>query len=99
MQGCGRRFISFGILVATAIAASGCGSKSSVSVTAPSADVRCAVTTSGAGSMIAATGGSGALAITTSRECSWSAKSSVDWIALGSSASGQGNGKIGRAHV
>src|SRR5581483_2310953 len=70
---------------------------SSTSVTSPSpaADAsRCAVTATAGSPTMDASGGSGMVSVVVSRECSWAAKSTVDWITLTASTSGQGNGTV-----
>ena len=71
-----------------------CGSDSSVSVTSPSSDTRCAVTASTDIQSASSTGGSGALTIGVNRECSWTAKADAEWIAFGGTTSGQGPATI-----
>ena len=70
----------------------GCGSSSTTNVTAPS-DARCAIAVSGPMPVIESAGGTGRLNIRINRECTWSARSEVDWIAI-SPASGQGEAQI-----
>lgn len=83
---------SLAILLSTAAAlASACGS-STQSVTGPST-VKCAVNAAANPSSFNASGGSGAISVTTNRECQWSALAANDWIKLGSS-SGQGDGTV-----
>jgi hypothetical protein len=82
------------VLLLLLIFTGGCGSSSSVSVTAPSTQARCALTATAGPVTMDANGGSGTVQVTVSRECSWTAKSSVDWIALSSSASGQGSAAV-----
>lgn len=74
--------------------AAGCGSSTSQSVTSPSSDSRCALTVNYDNRPIDASGGSGALSIGVNRECAWTARTESDWIALGATASGQGNGNL-----
>ncbi len=74
--------------------ATGCGSSTSTSVTAPTS-VRCAVSLEIDTGMVSASGGSGQLAIDVNRECAWTARAESDWITLSSPASGQGDGTVG----
>jgi hypothetical protein len=45
-------------------------------------------------SSFSADGGTGTLAVSVARECSWSATSGVNWIAISAGASGQGDGTV-----
>src|SRR5690242_16586208 len=91
-----RLFASSPLLLLLIIAAltDGCHTSSSVAVTAPSSDARCAMSLSAGPSTMSASGGNGTVAVSVSRECSWSAKSGADWIVLGSSVNGQGDGSV-----
>jgi all-beta uncharacterized protein/BACON domain-containing protein len=68
-----------------------CGS-STQSVTSPST-VKCAVNAAANPASFPAAGGNGTLAVTTNRECQWSASASGGWIQLGST-SGQGEANV-----
>jgi hypothetical protein len=72
---------------------SACGGSASNSVTAPGGIERCAVSLGGPSDPIAAGGGTGALSVSTARECQWTAASDVSWLAL-SPVSGQGPSSI-----
>lgn len=74
-------------LVALLLFASGCGSSSEISVTAPTS--RCGVSITNNTSTIPAAGGTGSLTVNVERECSWSARVDAPWITL-SGAEGQG---------
>jgi len=88
------RTLLFPVLAAVAFAA-GCGSSGVTSVTAPTAaDTRCQPTLSHGSTPFAATGGTGTLAVSVARECSWSASSGAAWIAITGGASGQGDGTV-----
>jgi hypothetical protein len=71
-----------------------CGSSSNVSVTAPSSDSRCSLTATAEPRSVEASGATAALKITVNRECSWTVRSEVDWIAFTGAASGQGEATI-----
>ena len=43
---------------------------------------------------VGASGGTGSINITTTNDCSWTAASDSNWIVLGSSTSGSGNGSV-----
>src|ERR1043166_1963740 len=62
------------------------------SVTAPTAD-KCAVTASSSPSAFTATGGSGALTISTARDCTWAVSTSTTWVSL-SGTEGQGEASL-----
>jgi hypothetical protein len=70
----------------------GCGSSSTTNVTGPS-NARCAIAVDGPMPVIESAGGTGRLNISINRECTWSARSEVDWIAI-SPTSGQGDAHI-----
>ena len=70
----------------------GCSSSSTTNVTAPS-DARCAIALGGPMPVVESAGGTGRLNISINRECTWSARSEVDWIAI-SPASGQGDAQV-----
>jgi Viral BACON domain/Putative binding domain, N-terminal len=67
-------------------------SSTSQNVTSPST-VKCAVTASATPASFSAAGGSGTLAISTNRECAWSAAAASEWIRLGA-ATGQGESSV-----
>ena len=69
-----------------------CGS-SSINVTAPT-DVKCKVTATNAGSSAPPDGMSGAITISTNRDCTWSASTTTQWISLTSAVTGQGEGTL-----
>lgn len=69
-----------------------CGS-SSQTVTAP-AQVRCAINAQVENATFPPDGGTGALRVTTARECTWSAQSDASWLVLTSGATGQGDGLV-----
>lgn len=70
-----------------------CGSSSQTNLTSPT-DTRCQATVSNTTSSFAASGGTGQITIGVARECSWRASTSSGWIALTSSAEGQGDGTV-----
>lgn len=87
-----RRFRSF-VMAALAVVAAACGS-STTTVTAPSTISRCAVTLRASNPALPASGGSGEIAVTTARECAWSAVSEAAWLAVVGPSSGQGDGTV-----
>lgn len=84
-------------LILTLTLTSGCGSSASTSVAAPSstAGSRCQANVSASAPKFAASGGIGSVSITVDRDCTWNAASQSSWIAITSSANGQGDGTIG----
>lgn len=78
-------------LASTAFA--GACRSSSTSVTGPSSN-KCAITLSGSGLSVPGGGGSGSLAVSTERECAWTATSEAAWISLPAATSGQGPGTV-----
>ena len=78
-------------VAAVSLAASGCGS-SSTSVVGPTG-ARCAISLAG-GNAVAAGGGAGSVAVSTARECPWSASSDAAWVTITSGATGQGDGTV-----
>ena len=71
----------------------GCGSSSTTNVTGPT-QVRCAVAVSTGSASIAAAGGTGQLAVTANRECSWTATSEAAWLSVTAGATGQGDANV-----
>ncbi|HUR35100.1 MAG TPA: BACON domain-containing protein [Vicinamibacterales bacterium] len=61
-------------------------------MTAPSA-AKCQVSVDVASVSVTAAGGPGVLAVTTTRDCTWSAQSAAPWVVL-SSTTGQGSGEV-----
>src|SRR6188474_2808542 len=89
-----RRLFCFivGALVCTLLVAA-CGSTSSESVTGPAA-AKCAVTLSTSQDAVGASGGTGAVTVTTNPECAWTASADVAWISEVAPASGQGSASL-----
>jgi hypothetical protein len=85
------RTIHFAGALLFALAAWGCSS-SEVALTTPSA-AKCHVTVATPDTVPAA-GGSGSLAVTTTRDCTWAASTSAAWVVMTSVANGQGDGAI-----
>jgi hypothetical protein len=82
--------------VCAALAAGGCGSSAttSVSTVAGPSTTRCQITASNSSSSFGAAGGTGTIAVTVARECAWTASTQATWIQLTSAASGQGDGSV-----
>lgn len=71
-----------------------CGSSASTNVTSPSAGGRCEASVGAPTSSFGPTGGTGSVAVTVARECTWHAASQAGWITMTSAADGQGNGTV-----
>jgi hypothetical protein len=79
--------------IAALVLAAGCGS-SAVTSTAPSPISRCAIALDVHDATLPATGGSGAVSVSATRDCAWSATVDGSWITLKSGSSGQGEGTV-----
>lgn len=82
------------ILAFIALNAFGCGSSATTSVTSPAPVSKCGVSVAAPGAPVPARGGSGEVAVTTARECAWSAASESGWLTIKAGASGQGDGTV-----
>ena len=80
------------LTLAVVLLAAGCGT-SSTTTTGPSLD-RCGISVVNSMSSVGASGGTGRLAVTAGRECTWSMTSNVPWITARQPASGQGDGGV-----
>jgi all-beta uncharacterized protein len=89
---CRLRNAAFALALAGAAAFLAC-SKTTTSLTAPTAD-KCQVSVSSAPSSFAATGGQGSLTIATERDCTWSIKTEASWLSIGATSGGQGEASI-----
>jgi len=85
-----RRF-AFATVLAAAFSCAACTSASS-SVSAPTA-AKCQIEISGQPPSFPATGGSGSIAVTATRDCTWSASADASWVAL-ATKTGQGPGSL-----
>jgi hypothetical protein len=92
------RFVAlpFAGLLLTTTLASGCGSTAETSrnVTGPSAN-RCQPALQPQPSSFGPSGGTGTVAVTVARECTWTANAGAPWIVLTSGREGQGEGNVG----
>jgi len=68
-------------------------SKTTTSLTAPTAD-KCQVSVSNAPASFSASGGQGSLTIATARDCTWSIKTETSWVSIASDPGGQGEASI-----
>ena len=91
------RFSSRLASLSCALVLAGCGS-SATTATSPTTLTRCSVDATGGGSLPAA-GGSGTIAVSAARECTWSASTEGQWLAIRSGATGQGEGTVEFAAV
>jgi hypothetical protein len=93
-----RAFLGATLLIGAAacsISSACSSSETSVSGTAPTTVVRCQVSvSSSAPSPIPATGGSGALNVSTARDCTWSVATDSSWVSLTGARDGQGSGSV-----
>ena len=80
-------------LVAVAPLLAACGSSTSTA-TSPSTISRCAVTLGATDATVPAQGGTGQIAVTTARECQWTAAPDVSWLSIRGNATGQGDGSV-----
>lgn len=81
----------------TAIAAllsASCGSSSQTETLTNPSSTRCGLQLNAERSAFPPSGGSGALRISTGRECAWSARSEAAWLTLSSPMEGQGEGSV-----
>lgn len=76
-----------------ALAAWRCGSSAVTTVTGPTG-TRCQASLTNSSNAFGPSGGTGTLAVSIDRECSWSATSPVSWIQLTSAPNGQGDGSV-----
>ncbi len=72
----------------------GCGSSATTTITSPGSVSKCAVSVTAPGAPLPSGGGGGQVAVTTARECAWSAASENAWLSIKSGASGQGDGAV-----
>jgi len=75
-----------------AFGAAACSS-ADLSVTAPTS-AKCQVTVDNSPSSVPATGGTGTLTVTTTRDCTWDAASAAAWVTLTGETTGQGSGAV-----
>jgi all-beta uncharacterized protein/BACON domain-containing protein len=80
--------------VAAAASALGCGASGTTTITAPATVSKCAVSVVAPDTPLAASGGTGNITVTTTRECAWTAASENGWLSIKEGASGQGDGTV-----
>jgi len=71
-------------------------SKTTTSLTAPTANTgdKCQVSVGGAPTSFSSSGGRGSLTIATSRDCTWSVKTDASWVSIAADSGGQGEGSV-----
>ena len=89
---CPMRNVACALALAATTAFLAC-SKTTTSLTAPTAD-KCRISVSSAPSSFAASGGSGSLTIATERDCTWSIRTEAPWLTFGSQPAGQGQASV-----
>jgi hypothetical protein len=83
-------FVAFCVVLLT-----NCTSSSLTDVANPaSPSSRCSMSLAADAVSFAASGGAGKLTVDVNRECDWTANTDVNWIALTSSANGQGESQV-----
>ena len=88
-------FLVLAIGGAASLAIGACGSSTSTNITAPSSTpARCQPSFDGSPRSFGSNGGTGTVAVTVSRECSWTAGAVAPWMSITSGSSGQGDGTI-----
>jgi len=90
-----RAFRAAVLMVGLMAGVAACGGSSSTQVSAPTPPVtRCAVVLATANPLMAFTVGSGTITVSTSRDCTWQAQSSADWLFFTSPTTGQGDATL-----
>ena len=91
-----RAFTLRSIVLSTICAvASACGSSTTTNVAAPTSNAsRCQASLDNSTKTFGADGGASSVAVTTPRECSWTASPDASWVAITSGGQGQGDGTI-----
>jgi hypothetical protein len=82
------------LLFLFSVGVAACGSSTSTNVTSPIAPDRCQATVTASATSFGASGGTGAMTVRVSRECSWTAASGAGWIRITSATDGQGDGTV-----
>jgi hypothetical protein len=85
----------FGFIVACSLAGAviGCTSSQVSNTVAAPTSAKCQVQVGSATTSFTSDGGQGTLAVTTTRDCAWSATTSANWVAI-ANASGQGEASV-----
>lgn len=84
--------ISTVVAILCSVFVTACNSSTTSNAAAPT-PVRCGLTLSGTPPLVESGGGTGTVALTINRECTWSAKPEVEWISV-SPANGQGESQV-----
>jgi len=82
------------IVAVTSSALSVACSSSQTAVTAPTTDVRCAITANSSTGSFTALGGSGTLTVSTTRDCTWTVSTDSSWVTISGSQNGQGGASL-----
>src|SRR5437867_12152485 len=69
-------------------------SSAETSIAGPTSDTKCQVVAGGSPASFAASGGTGTINVSTSRDCTWTIATSTSWVSLGDNRSGQGEASI-----
>jgi hypothetical protein len=81
------------VVVASSAVSVACSS-SQTAVTAPTSDVRCAITANSSTGSFTAGGGSGTLTVSTARDCTWTVTTDSSWVTISGSRNGQGQASL-----
>jgi Putative binding domain, N-terminal/Viral BACON domain len=81
------------VAVASSAVSMACSS-SQTAVTAPTSDVRCAITANSSNGSFSALGGSGTLTVSTARDCTWTVTTDASWVTISGSHDGQGGASL-----
>ena len=84
----------FAAIAAACSLAAGCGSTAETSVAIPTAPTRCQATLGIPSTNFTSAGGTGSVAVSVARECTWSAASAAPWITVTAGQEGQGEGTV-----
>jgi len=82
------------LVVGASSAVSVACSSSQTAVTAPTSDVRCAITANSSAGSFTAGGGSGMLTVSTARDCTWTVTTDSSWVTISGSRNGQGQASL-----
>jgi hypothetical protein len=91
---CWHRRVAVLLSVAVAVNLAACGSSATTTVTSPATVSKCGVSVSPPSAPVPASGGTGQIAVTTARECAWTASSESAWLSIKAGVSGQGDGAV-----
>src|SRR6266496_1082826 len=72
-------------------------SSAETSVVGPTTDSKCQINASSSPVSFTASGGTGTVTISTSRDCTWTIATSTSWVSLNGDRTGQGEASVGFA--